>query len=122
MVNIGLDRGNGENDVVSIKQECRIRPSYQLTEKGKTEDRDEYPERRSFLHHVRSCCRRTRTGFDETNLADTAELMRQYMPKIKAPLHIQDMYDYIKQAVVMGGYTLNSKGVHVILKKKLGLG
>lgn len=74
-----------------------------------------YPERKSYLHRIKSYCRRNRIEYDRKNLRDTADLIMQYR-RTAGMAGINILTALCKAIDIAGSSVLNSYNVHKKLR------
>lgn len=92
--------------VITVLKKALVRPG-----KGKKS----YPERKSYVHKIKTFCRRNSIETDDKNLKDTADLILQYK-KIagQAGLNITNLI--CKAIELAGSSVLNSYNIHKTLR------
>lgn len=105
----------GSHDVITVMKSALGYEEYQVSPKKKKRS---YAERVTYLHFVKTICRRNKIKAEEQHLSDTADLIRQYATKAKESS--KNIFLQISKAIL---YTrtnmLNSYNVHSTLRRLL---
>lgn len=119
LISIGeheVERDKKKYDVITVAHKMLSVFTVQVTEKGKTKDKNITELQPHFSHCIKNFCRRLRKNVpNDIVLNDTAELIEQY--RAIAEQKGKDIYKLIQSAIgSLRGDILNSKTVHSILK------
>lgn len=105
-------------DIITVKKESLIRPTYQTTKKGKRWTEKVYADRYWYMYFIKTYCRRNKIKEDEMNLSDTADLIKQYRDEARRK-GLNIMHLICKAIRNVASSLLNSIGVHSALRNLL---